>query len=80
MNIREKFYDIMEKEDDFSVLKNEVKAMLDEAKLSGKILDYEMNSDIDVYDSPGMDIYYLSIAWVNNDGELNIAGTSYCSY
>ena len=79
MNIREKFYDIMEKEDDFSVLKNEVKAMLDEAKLSGKILDYEMNSDIDVYDSPGMDIYYLSIAWVNNDGELNIAGTSYYS-
>lgn len=79
MNIREKFYEIMEKEDDFDELFGEVKDMLDEAKLSGKILDYEMNSDIDVYDSPGMDVYYLSIAWVKDDGELNIAGTSYYS-
>lgn len=80
MSVREKFYKIMEKEDSFDELINEVEDMLKEEKDKGNISSYKYESDTDVYDSCGLDIYYLSIAWVNKDGSLEVAGASYWSY
>ena len=81
MNIKEKFLSIMENDiAGFNDLIGEVKDMLEEQKSLGNIKDYSHELDMDVYDSCGLDIYYLSIAWVDNDGKLNVAGTSYWSY
>ena len=80
MSVREKFYEIMEKEDPFESLVGEVKKMLEEEKINGNISSYTYEQDLDVYDSCGLDIYYLSIAWVNKDGSLEVAGASYWSY
>ena len=80
MNIKEKFLEIMENDvSSFDDLVGEVKDMLEEQKSLGNIKDYSHEIDMDVYDSSGLDIYYISIAWINNDGELNVAGASYWS-
>ena len=80
MTVREKFYEIMEKEDPLESLVGEVKKMLEEEKINGNISSYTYEQDMDVYDSCGLDIYYLSIAWVNVDGSLEVAGASYWSH
>ena len=80
MNIREKFYDIMDKEGSFDELIYEVENMLEEEKNNGNISSYKYESDTDVYDSCGLDIYYLSVAWVNKDGSLEVVGASYWSH
>lgn len=80
MDIREKFLEIMENDVvSFDDLIGEVKDMLEEQKSLGNIKDYSHEIDMDVYDSSGLDIYYLSIVWIDNDGKLNVAGASYWS-
>ena len=80
MNVREKFYEIMEKEDDFDELKGQVTDMLEEEKKNGNIKSYQHFADKDVFDSCGLDIFYLAISWVDNDNQLQMAGASYyCS-
>lgn len=79
MSIHDKFYEIMEKEDDFDELIGEVKDMLESEKQNGNIKNYNYESDTDVFDSCGLDIYYLSICWIDNNDELQIAGASYYS-
>lgn len=79
MSIRDKFYEIMEKEDSFDELIGEVKDMLESEKENGNIKNYNYESDTDVFDSCGLGIYYLSICWVDNNDELHIAGSSYYS-
>ena len=79
MSIRDKFYEIMEKEDSFDELIRNVKDMLESEKENGNIKNYNYESDTDVFDSCGLDIYYLSICWVDNNDELHIAGSSYYS-
>lgn len=81
MDIKKKFYEIFEDTtSSFDDLVGEVKNMLEGEKSLGNIKDYSYELDMDVYDSSGLDIYYISIAWVDNDGKLNVAGTSYWSY
>ena len=78
MDIREKFYKIMENEESsFDDLIEEVKTMLESACNSGYILSYNYEIDMDVYDSPGLDIYYLSIAWVDTENKVHVTGASY---
>ena len=80
MNIADKFYEIMEKEDCcFDEMISEVTEMLEEEKRSGNIKSYEHISDKDVFDSCDLDIYYLSIGWIDNENQLQIAGASYYS-
>ena len=79
MSIRDKFYEIMEKEDSFDELIRNVKYMLESEKENGNIKNYNYESDTDVFDSCSLDIYYLSICWVDNNDELHIAGSSYYS-
>ena len=79
MSIREKFYEIMEKEDAFDELIGEITDVLESEKEKGNIKDYQHFSDTDVFDSCGLDIYCLSICWVDNNNKLHIAGASYYS-
>lgn len=81
MNIKEKFFEIMENDvRSFDDLIGDTKDMLEAEKSVGNIKDYRYEIDMDVYDSCGLDIYYLSIAWVDKDGNLEVTGASYWSY
>lgn len=79
MDIREKFYEIMEKENSFDELIGEVTDILEDERKAGNIKGYKHEIDMDVFDSCGLDIYYLSICWIDNNDELQIAGASYYS-
>lgn len=80
MNIADKFYEIMEQEDKgYKEIKKEVSELFVEAKSSGEIQDFIFRTDEDVFDSCGLDIYYISVGWIDNDDELQIAGASYYS-
>ena len=78
MDIKEKFYEIFEDTtSSFDDLVGEVKYMLEEQKSLGNIKDYSYEIDMDVYDSSGLDIYYLSIAWVDTENKVHVIGASY---
>lgn len=80
MNIADKFYEIMEQEEkDYKEIKKEVSELFEEAKLSGEIQDFIFRTDEDVFDSCGLDIYYISVSWIDDDNKLQIAGESYYS-
>lgn len=78
--IRDKFYEIMEQENSYDELISEVTEMLTKEKLNGNIKDFDTFSDEEVFDSCGLDIFYLSISWIDKDNKLYTAGSSYyCS-
>ena len=79
MDIREKFDEIIMEnvESSFDDLVEKVKTMLESTCNSGHILSYNYYIDMDVYDSSGLDIYYLSIAWVDTENKVHVAGASY---
>lgn len=77
MDLREKFYEIMEKDDSFDELIGKVEELLKAERDKGNIKEYEDMFDTDVFDSPGLDIFYLSICWIDNNDKLQIAGASY---
>lgn len=80
MNIADKFYKIMEQEDKgYEEIKKEISELFVEAKSCGKIQDFIFRTDEDVFDSCGLDIYYISVSWINDDDKLQIAGASYYS-
>lgn len=81
MEIADKFYEIMEQEDKgYDEIKEEVSELFSNAKLSCEIQDFIFTTDEDVFDSCGLDIYYVSVSWIDNEDKLQIAGASYYSY
>ena len=72
MNIEEKIYKIIDKYDK----RGEVDECVDEIEsfLSKEcnLKDFEVVSD-DVFDSCGLDIYYIMVAWNDSDG-LHLCG------
>lgn len=80
MNIADKFYEIMEQEDKgYDEIKEEVSELFSNAKLSCEIQDFIFKTDEDVFDSCGLDIYYVSVSWIDDNEQLQIAGASYYS-
>lgn len=73
MNIEEKIYKIIDKHDE----RGEVDECVDEIEsfLSGKcnLSDFKITSDTDVFDSCGLGIYYIMVAWNDSDG-LHLCG------
>ena len=81
MEIADKFYEIMEQEDKgYDEIKEEVSELFSNAKLSCEIQDFIFATDEDVFDSCGLDIYYVSVSWIDNEDKLQIAGASYYIY
>lgn len=80
MEIRDKFYEIMEQEEKgYEEIKEEVSESFSNAKSNGEIKDFIFTTDEDVFDSCGLDIYYISVSWIDEDDKLQIAGASYYS-
>jgi len=75
MNLREEIYEIIEEFDGSGEIDECVeeieKLFIDNSDIS----NYEVFTDTDVFDSCGLDIFYISVAWVDIDGELHICGS-----
>ena len=73
LSIEEKIYEIIDKHDECG----EVDECVDEIEsfLSEKcnLTDFKVVSDTDVFDSCGLDIYYIMVAWNDSDG-LHLCG------
>jgi len=74
MNIEEKIYEIIEKYDgtgEIDECVGEIEEMLDNNK---DVLRYKTHSDTDVFDSCGLDIFYISVSYVDRNNDLQICG------
>ena len=58
----------------------EIKDTLNELVHNGEVQEFKVWSDTDVYDSCGLDIYYIAVTWIGKHGELNICGASLKNY
>lgn len=61
-------------EEDSDTCFEEIIKLLDNVINSKQIKSYKYFYDEEVFDSPGLNIEYLSIAWIDNDDKLNIYG------
>lgn len=59
---------------------SEIKDTLNELVHNGEVQEFKVWSDTDVYDSCGLDIYYIAVTWIGKHGELNICGVSLENY
>ena len=76
-------YDIIEKYDgngNVGECVGEIKDTLNELVHNGEVQEFKVWSDTDVYDSCGLDIYYIAVTWIGKHGELNICGASLENY
>ena len=74
MGIEEKIYEIINKHD---IKTGKVDECIDELEnyLSDKFEsnNFRIKSDTDVFDSCGLDIYYIMVSWIDTDG-LHLCG------
>lgn len=76
-------YDIIEKYDgsgDIDECIGEIETLLEKYISEGVIKKFETFLDTDVFDSCGLDIYYISVAWIDNSDELHICGSRLTSH
>lgn len=71
--IIDKFYEIIDLYDGYGNTNSavyDIKALMEECQIK----NFQISVDNDVFDSPGLDIYYVMLAWHDNDG-LHIIGS-----
>lgn len=71
--IIDKFYEIIDSYDEYGNTNSavcDIKALMEECQIKS----FQISVDNDVFDSPGLDIYYVMLAWNDNDG-LHIVGS-----
>lgn len=71
--IIDKFYEIIDSYDEYGNTNSvvcDIKALMEECQIK----NFQISVDDDVFDSPGLDIYYVMLAWNDNDG-LHIVGS-----
>lgn len=74
MDIEKKIYEIIEKHDEYGNI-DECEAEIDEfLENNENVKQFMIMKDTDVFDSCGLDIYYISVAYTDIDGEINICG------
>jgi len=74
MDIEEKIYEIIEKYDetgDIDSCEEEIDELMENNE---NVKQFMILKDTDVFDSCGLDIYYISVAYTDVDGEINICG------
>ncbi len=74
MDIKDKIYDIIEKYDGSGQIDEcveEIEEMLDNNE---DVYSYKIHSDTDVFDSCGLDIFYVSVAYIDMYNDLHICG------
>lgn len=75
MNLKEKVYEIIESFDrtgETDECAEEIEKLFIE---NSDISNYEVFTDTDVFDSCGLDIFYVSVAWVDVNNKLHICGS-----
>ena len=75
--MEEKIYDIISEYDESGGLDEcteEIEKYMDSLVEIGEILTYDILSDSDVFDSCGLDIFYVAVAWVDTNSNVHIIG------
>lgn len=73
MTLKEKIYEIIEWFDGTGNIDDCV-FTIEEFLKENAITDYKIESDTDVFDSCGLGIFYVSVAWNDSNG-LNLCGS-----
>ena len=76
--IIDKFYEIIEKYDEYgdtNATLCDIKAFMQECEIKS----FQISVDDDVFDSPGLDIYYVMLAWNDSEG-LHMVGSPLTRY
>lgn len=76
--MEEKIIEIIEKYDGSGQVYEcieEIEAYLQPLNDSGKILGFLTYSDTDVFDSCGLDIFYIAVSWVDKKHNINMCGS-----
>lgn len=73
MDIKDKIYEIIEEYDGSGDV-DECVDKIEEFLKENNITDYKIEDDTDVYDSCGLDIFYISVAW-NDENGLHLCGS-----
>lgn len=78
MDIRDKIYDIIygNDESDIDIITADIKTFMSGLE---DVTNYVVDVDNDVFDSPGLSIYYIMVAWNDSSG-LHQCGCSYELY
>lgn len=81
--INEKIYEIIEKYDETGNVDGcveEINEFMEDMISNNEILKFKTFTDTDVFDSCGLDIYYISISWIDKNNDLDICGSrlTYC--
>lgn len=75
--MEERFFNIFKDEYSYNNCRDSVLKLFGDAKDNGEIIDYCVNLDDDVFDSPGLDIYYISVGYVDNKSKVHCIGSPY---
>lgn len=78
MDIKKEMYNIIDKFDGKGDVDGCISEIEDFLKGSG-ITDFNVEADMDVFESCGLDIYYICAAW-NDEKGLNLFGSALFSY
>ena len=80
MGIKEKIWEIIDEYDGSGKIDECSEEIKDFMNSLEDVATYEIYTDTDVYDSCGLDIYYISIAWYTTSGNLNVCGSRLTSH
>lgn len=74
MTVKEKIYEIIEEYDgsgDIDECVGDIREYLDK---NTTVKAYDIHTDTDVFDSCGLDIFYISVGWIDEYGDVNVCG------
>lgn len=74
MSIKEKIWEIIEEYDNGDIDEC-VGAIEDFLTGNPDVKSYKTYTDDDVYDSCGLDIYYICVSWIDINGDIDICGS-----
>lgn len=74
MDIRDEIYEIIAKYDGSGEIDECVGDIRDYMSNNAEVKEYNIYTDTDVFDSCGLDIFYVSVSWITNNGVLEICG------
>ena len=79
--MEDKIYEIIEKYDGSGEV-DECVEVIEEflSKCHDEVKTFKVWLDTDVFDSCGLDIFYIAVSWIDNYGYLKMCGATLTSY
>lgn len=72
--IRDNIYELIDKHDGCGAIDECEDDISEYLASTDNVFQYKVWKDTDVFDSCGLDIFYISAAWIDKNGELQICG------